>query len=164
MKEGGMLKTGLAVIGLSLWAASMVSAQPAIDSVLSSLARQGFGGFEVSRERGQVRIEARRGATERELVYDAATGELLRDRIDVARGGAGRHEVYDARTGALISDHADDHETGSHDDGADRSDGDRSGAGGSDGNDHGSAGDDAGDHDGGSGDHSGGGNDDHDDR
>ena len=76
-----MLRTGAALIALSLGTASVASAQPALDPVLSTLARQGFGGFEIKREDGQVKVEARRGTTERELVYDAASGRLLKDEL-----------------------------------------------------------------------------------
>ena len=53
-KERDMLRTGVTVIALSLGAATAASAQPAIDTLLSSLARQGFGAFEVDRENGQL--------------------------------------------------------------------------------------------------------------
>ena len=76
-----MLRTGVTVIALSLGAATAASAQPAIDTLLSSLARQGFGAFEVDRENGQLKVEARRGAIERELTYDAATGKLHKDEV-----------------------------------------------------------------------------------
>ena len=76
-----MLRTGVTVIALSLGAATAASAQPAIDTLLSSLARQGFGAFEVDRENGQLKVEARRGTIERELTYDAATGKLIKDEV-----------------------------------------------------------------------------------
>ncbi len=76
-----MLRTGLALVALSLGTASVASAQAALDPVLSTLTRQGFGGFEISRENGQLKVEARKGTTERELVYDAASGQLLKDEV-----------------------------------------------------------------------------------
>src|SRR4029078_2182932 len=81
-KERDMLRTGVTVIALSLGAANVASAQPAIDTLLSSLARQGFGAFEVKRENGQVKVEGYRGTIERELTYDAATGRLIKDEVN----------------------------------------------------------------------------------
>lgn len=126
-----MLRTGLAVIALTLGgaigAAGTASAQPALDGVLSALARQGFGAFEIDREDGQVKVEARRGAIERELVWDAATGRLLKDetgRTDdraAARDDDGqRHDRGDDRHGQGTDDDGDD--SGSR---SDHGDGDR---------------------------------------
>ena len=71
----------MTVIALSLGAATAASGRSRRSTrCLSSLARQGFGAFEVDRENGQLKVEARRGAIERELTYDAATGKLSRTR------------------------------------------------------------------------------------
>ncbi len=74
-----MFRTGVALVALSLGTAGAASAEPTLGAVLSALTRQGFSGFEISREAGQVKVEASSGETNRELIYDAATGRLLRD-------------------------------------------------------------------------------------
>ena len=138
-----MLRTGVTVIALSLGAATAASAQPAIDTLLSSLARQGFGAFEVDRENGQLKVEARRGAIERELTYDAATGKLLKDEVgrrddrdddrdddradarDDDRDDARDDERDDARNDDRNDDRDDHGGRGRGGDGHDRDDDDR---------------------------------------
>lgn len=53
--------------------------QAGLDPVLDRLAAQGYGGFEVEREGGTVKVEAVRDGIQRELVYDAGTGRLVED-------------------------------------------------------------------------------------
>lgn len=152
-----MLRTGLAVIALSLGgAAGAASAQPALDSVLSALARQGFGAFEIKREDGQVKVEALRGATERELVWDATTGQLLKDETGRRDDRVSRRDDDGPRAGR-----GDDRRGGRGADDDDDNDdrGSRSGRGGGDrDDDHGGRGGGRDDHGGRSG--SGGGSDD----
>jgi len=124
-----MLRTGVTVIALSLGAATVASAQPAIDTLLSSLARQGFGAFEVKRENGQVKVEGYRGTIERELTYDAATGRLIKDEVNrndvrdddrrddrAARGRDRDDDRADARTDARNHDPNDDRADDRNDD------------------------------------------------
>ena len=70
---------------------SLVQAAP-IDDVLSALDTQGFVVTEVKEINGTIYIEANRDGVERELVYNAATGELLKDEVDgkvLAGSGSG---------------------------------------------------------------------------
>lgn len=53
--------------------------QAGLDPVLERLAAQGYGGFEVEREGGTVKVEALRDGVQRELVYEAGTGRLVED-------------------------------------------------------------------------------------
>ncbi len=55
-------------------------AQPVQDAIVSQLQSQGFTDMEISRTLlGRTRIAARRGSTYREIVFNVATGEILRD-------------------------------------------------------------------------------------
>lgn len=159
-----MLKTGLTAIALVLGSGVAASAQTALDSVLSALRGQDFGSFEVEREAGQIKVEATRGTTERELVWDAATGKLLKDETGRADGRIASRSGDDDRTddrpgsgrsGAEDDDHGgdrtDDH-GGSRSGGGQNDDDDDHGGGGDRGDDHGGRGSSGGgsDHGGGS--------------
>ncbi len=84
--------------------------QTALAPVLERLEAQGYGGFEVENERGQLKVEAVKDGVERELVYDASTGKLLSDvqhptddsGSAVATGQYSR--LYDTLTAAGYSD------------------------------------------------------------
>ena len=75
-----MTRTG--IIAAALFIGTAANAQSGLDGVLSRLEAQGFGRFEIDQERGRITIEAHRGREERELVYNANTGELLRDTVE----------------------------------------------------------------------------------
>lgn len=75
-----MTRTGLTMLALLIGTAA--NAQSGLDGVLSRLESQGFGRFEIDQERDRITIEAHRGREERELVYDARTGDLVRDTVE----------------------------------------------------------------------------------
>lgn len=82
MKRIGILAAALA--------AAPAFAEPALGPVLERLSSEGYGGFEVERERGRLTVEAVKDGVERELVYDVSTGALIGDttRPTDDRGGA----------------------------------------------------------------------------
>jgi hypothetical protein len=53
-----------------------------LGSVFGMLRSQGYRDIETDQRRGLIKIEAQKGSVERELVYNARTGELLSDRVN----------------------------------------------------------------------------------
>jgi len=87
---------------------SLVQAAP-IDDVLSALDTQGFVVTEVKEINGTIYIEANRDGVERELVYNAATGELLKDEVDgKVLAGSGDVDSLDEAEAAELDDEYDD--------------------------------------------------------
>lgn len=164
-----MLRTGLTALALTLAGTLAAPAQPALDGIVSTLTRQGFSGFEVDREDGEVKLEARRNGIERELVWDAQTGQLLKDEIgaDDDRFRGGDDGRLGARRVSLDDDAGDDRRgrgRGADDDDDDDDHGGRSGRGRGRGSDDGGRDDGRGQAHGSGHDGSGrGGDDDHDD-
>jgi hypothetical protein len=81
----GQLGAGLALAGLG---ARPALAESPVDAVIRQL--EGFGYRDISVRRtllGRVRVQARRGADEREIVLDPRTGEILRDLLRARDGG-----------------------------------------------------------------------------
>jgi hypothetical protein len=77
-----MYRTGTALALIMMSAAGAAFGQtPGLEPVLERLRSQGWSNFEVEREDGSIKIEARQGGSERELTYDASTGELLKDEV-----------------------------------------------------------------------------------
>lgn len=72
-----MWRIGLAAAAVAL--SGPAWGQAGLDPVLERLAAQGYGGFEVEREGGTVKVEALRDGVQRELVYEAGTGRLVED-------------------------------------------------------------------------------------
>jgi hypothetical protein len=81
-----MWRIGLAAAAVAL--SGPAWGQAGLDPVLERLAAQGYGGFEIEREGGTVKVEAVRNGVQRELVYDAGTGRLVEDSMRPT-GGAG---------------------------------------------------------------------------
>jgi hypothetical protein len=52
-----------------------------LGSVFGKLRSEGYRDIETDQRRGLIRIEAHKGSVERQLVYNARTGELLSDRV-----------------------------------------------------------------------------------
>ncbi len=82
-------------------------AQTALDPVLETLRGQGYSNVEITRQSGQVKIEARNGTAQRELVYDAQSGKLLSDEANAAGRGTvsgtddpAGHDANDDRAGS----------------------------------------------------------------
>lgn len=103
-----MLRIGLVAAAAAL--AAPAWGQTALAPVLERLEAQGYGGFEVERERGTLKVEAVKNGVERELRYNASTGELLSDtqRRTDDRGGpvaTGQYtRLYETLSAAGYSD------------------------------------------------------------
>ncbi len=69
------LLTTTAIVGLS---AGVAWASPITDQIVAGLQSQGFDRFEISEGITQVKVEAIRGTTKIELIYDLATGAVLK--------------------------------------------------------------------------------------
>jgi hypothetical protein len=68
-------------------AASVAFAQSATDQIVSQLQAQGFTRIEIKQGPTQIKVEAIRGNTKVEYIYDTSTGELIKSEIE--RVGAG---------------------------------------------------------------------------
>jgi len=122
------------------------AAQSVQEQVIAQLQAQGFTIEEVRRTfLGRVRVEARRGDVERELVFDPRNGTILRDYTEnaVVVRVPERDEDWDDDTGTEgydddADDDRDDDDGGDGDDGGDDDDDDDDGGdddGGDDGGD-----------------------------
>lgn len=146
-----MWRIGLAAAAVAL--SGPAWGQAGLDPVLDRLAAQGYGGFEVEREGGTVKVEAVRNGVQRELVYDAGTGQLVEDSMRPTRGAGstddnGGRIDRDARTEAgddrdargASSNERDDDSRGRGSDDDDDGDDDHGGRGGDDSGDDDSGG------------------------
>ena len=134
----GLLLGALALAALP----GQALAQTAEDRIVRQLQAQGYRDIRVRRTLlGRVRILARRGSQEREIVLSPATGEILRDywededdgrvlrsddRSGSGRSGSGRDDKDDDRDDGKD----DDRDDGKDDDKDDDRDDDNSGRGG----------------------------------
>lgn len=148
---GHIVRTAVALAMLGTAALAQSSANPRLDAIVRQLQAQGYDDIAIGRTwLGRVRIEARSGNAEREIVVNPRTGEILRDYWDDGEGRDGQKGAF----GGLIG-RTNDPDESSDDDGQDESGSDDGGhdGGGDDGND-------GGDGDGGDGDGDDGGGDD----
>ena len=90
--------------------ASVVAAQGVAEQVVSQLQAQGFTRIEVKQGPTQVKVEAIRGNTEVEYIYDLSTGQLLSREVGrVDAGDDTRPGIeYDRRDEDFIGDNDDD--------------------------------------------------------
>lgn len=101
-------------------AATMAFAQSSTDNLVAQLQEQGFTRIEVKRGPTQLKVEAIRGTTKRELVYDLATGELLKAEEERVRPGEDTSPgvEFDSRDRDFVgSDRNDDEDDDEDDDG-----------------------------------------------
>lgn len=82
-QEDTQMKTGLLITtALLTLAAGTAMAQSVADHAVSQLRDQGYSNFEIYHGSGRVKVEAIRGNTEVEYIYDTRTGALLSRDID----------------------------------------------------------------------------------
>ena len=82
-------------------------AQSTPDAIVAQLSEHGYTEFEVSRTwLGRVRIFARGGAVEREIVYNPSTGRVLVDRWTNAEGRPGPPSLLGPRPGEIAESSA----------------------------------------------------------
>lgn len=111
--------------------ATQVHANPLVDQVTEQLVKQGYQRIEVSRTfLGRIRIEATGGGSEREVVLNPRTGQILRDhwesdgkddaqedwRASRPERGSGRPQQDDDDVYDSVADVLDREERGSRDD------------------------------------------------
>ena len=63
-------------------ATTMAQAAPFTDQILADLTAQGFDHIEIAEGPSQIKVEAMRGTTRLEVVYDIATGKILKQEVD----------------------------------------------------------------------------------
>lgn len=91
-----MKKTLLATTAALALATSPALAQSATDQIIADLQAQGFTYIEIKEGPSQIKVEAVRDGTKLEVVYDAATGDILKQETEAAEG------EYATRTGVEI--------------------------------------------------------------
>ena len=126
----------LGMLTSAVFAAGMAEARDYSDDIVRQLKRNGYKVVSVSRTLlGRTRIRATKRGGEREIILNAATGEILRDVWIVGSEGA---VMLDERE----EDGGNSDTGGGDDDGGDDGDDDNSGSGGGGGNDDDDKGDD----------------------
>jgi hypothetical protein len=80
--------------------ATPLLAQTSLQGVANELRRQGFTAVAVERDDGRIKVEAYRGGLKREIVYNAANGQVISDRTR----SAGLFERLDAPGRAIASE------------------------------------------------------------
>lgn len=63
-------------------ASTMAMAQSATDQIIDDLSSQGFQRIEIDNGIGQIKVEAIRGAQKLEVVYDRASGNILKQEVE----------------------------------------------------------------------------------
>ena len=101
-----MISISALVLGLSA-SIAQAQAQTIAEQVRTQLTAQGYDTIEIKERRGQVRVEATRGGRKLEVVYDAATGEILSQEVSALDGSSSRDSSDDSD---------DDHDDNSDDD------------------------------------------------
>lgn len=81
-----MRKTLISAV-IATVAGTMTFAQSATDQIISDLTSQGFQRIEIDNGIGQIKVEAIRGTQKLEVVYDRATGTILKQEVERVRAG-----------------------------------------------------------------------------
>lgn len=76
-----MKKTAITAVFATL-TSSMVFAQSATDQIINDLTGQGFQRIEIDNGIGQIKVEAIRGTQKLEVVYDRASGNILKQEVE----------------------------------------------------------------------------------
>lgn len=83
---------------IATFAGTMTFAQSATDQIINDLTGQGFERIEIDNGLGQIKVEAIRGTQKLEVVYDRATGSIIKQEVERVRAGE------DTRPGIEIRD------------------------------------------------------------
>lgn len=98
-----------AALAILVFWSPIAGAQTGLDPVIKTLRDNGYRSIEVEREGNRIKVEARRGGQERELVYDARTGRLVSDDTRAQSGGISLGSIFGGdRTGARVRDNDND--------------------------------------------------------
>lgn len=92
-----MKKTFISAV-IATFAGTMTFAQSATDQIINDLTGQGFERIEIDNGLGQIKVEAIRGTQKLEVVYDRATGSIIKQEVERVRAGE------DTRPGIEIRD------------------------------------------------------------
>jgi hypothetical protein len=161
-----MTKIALAALAATLILSGTAQAQSFADRLVSQFSEQGFTRMEVKNGPTQTKVEAIRGNQKVEVVYDQATGSIIKQESQRVRSGDDRSagveirdrdsDFVDDRDGAGRADDDTDEDRGrgrGSDDASDDHDDDSSGHGSDHGSDSGDDHDSDSDHGGDDGDH-----------
>lgn len=97
------MKSGYALVVASALLGAPAMAEVSTQSIIDDLNARGFGRIEIERGRSQVKVEASNGTQELEVVYDRATGEILKQETERLRPGED-----DLRPGVVVRDRTRD--------------------------------------------------------
>lgn len=92
------MKKTLISAAVATFAGTMAMAQSAADQIINDLRGQGFERIEIDNGINQIKAEAIRGTQKLEVVYDRATGGILKQEVERVRSGE------DTRPGVEIRD------------------------------------------------------------
>ena len=81
-----MKKTLISAV-IATFAGTMTYAQSATDQIINDLTSQGFERIEIDNGIGQIKVEAIRGTQKLEVVYDRATGSILKQEVERVHAG-----------------------------------------------------------------------------
>ena len=80
-------KTLLCLTAAAAMSATMAFGQVTADSIVSDFQSQGYTRIEIKVGLTQIKVEAIRDATKVEIIYDIATGAILKQEIEAVRPG-----------------------------------------------------------------------------
>lgn len=97
------MKSGYALIVASALLGAPAIAEVSTQSIIDDLNAKGFNRIEIERGLSQVKVEASNGSQELEVIYDRATGEILKQETERLRAGEDNK-----RAGVVVRDRARD--------------------------------------------------------
>jgi hypothetical protein len=112
------------------FAGGTAGAEVSTQSIIDGFTAQGFTAIEIKRGPSQIKVEARNGATEVEVIYDRETGAVLKQEQHQTRAGEDMHNgvsVRDRNEDFLDDDDDEDDDDRSGRDDDDEDDDDHSG-------------------------------------
>ena len=84
-------------------AASAAFAQSSTDQIVSQLQGQGFTRIEIKQGPTQIKVEAVRGDTKVEYIYDSSTGDLIKSEVERVGSDDDISPGIEIRTTTMIS-------------------------------------------------------------
>ncbi|MCB1398901.1 MAG: PepSY domain-containing protein [Rhodobacteraceae bacterium] len=97
------MKSGYVLIVASALLGAPAIAEVSTQSIIDDLNAKGFNRIEIERGLSQVKVEASNGSQELEVIYDRATGEILKQETERLRAGEDNK-----RAGVVVRDRARD--------------------------------------------------------
>ena len=113
-----MKKTLLSTTAALVLGAGIAFAQTSSDQIIADLQAQGFTRVEITNGPTQIKVEAIRGTEKLEVIYDAATGTIIKQEMETV--GAGDDTTpgveIDSESEDFLDDDDDDDQDDDYDD------------------------------------------------